>query len=128
MALFIEAALLNMDNRLKSIQPQKNIKILSLDYFEWYSLPTTKTIRGVLLERLKINHQLETNSESWSIPVTREELAFHNPQVLILNTMHPSLREQILADPSLSTVDAVKLKKIYSVDYALQDSPHNIWF
>jgi len=124
LSLFIEAALMNMDNRVLVMKGKEIPKILCLDYFEQFALPTQKTLKGKLLLRLGINASLNTAVDAWSLPFTREELIAQNPAAMIISAPNgSSLKEQILREPSLSQIDAIKNGRIYTVDEALQDSP-----
>jgi iron complex transport system substrate-binding protein len=124
LALFIESALLNMDNRLRALRSTDFPNILYLDYYEKFALPTEKTLKGKLLKRLGINSFLNTAADAWSLPFTREELAAHNPSALIIAASNgSSLKEQVTKDPSLAQVGAIAKGHVYTVDEAIQDSP-----
>jgi ABC-type Fe3+-hydroxamate transport system substrate-binding protein len=124
MTLFIEAALMNMDNRINALRPRDFPTILYLDYYEKFVLPTEKTLKGKLLKRLGINRSLNTSTDAWSIPFTREELAAQNPYALIFASSNGLLlKEQVTREPSLALIDAITHGHLFDVDEATQDSP-----
>lgn len=121
---FIDASLLNMDNRLTKLKDKNPLpKVVYIDYFGSMSIPTEHTLKGHMLRRLGINAFHDNISTHWSIPYTYEELITYNPDVLILSSGHAGFKQQLLNDPALKNIEAVKKGRVYSVDPDIQDSP-----
>lgn len=124
LASFIKAAFFAIDNRLLACH--RRPKTMVLNYYAHYSIPTTKTINGDLLKRLKglgyplLPEQKEPARE-WAIPVTEEEIMINDPDCLIITSNAPeSLKKQIVSHPILHQLSAVKNKQLYCIE----EAPH----
>ena len=111
-SLFIESAIQAMDNRLSLIRAssprQDPRKILCLNRFTNYSVPTKKTLIGNLMQRLGMNKEvIFTDTAAWSLPLNSEQLMLLNPDWLLFSTDHP-LQElsHLSSTPPFSNLDA----------------------
>lgn len=132
LSIFMEAAMHAIDNRLllvkKELLAHPSMQILFVNYHSHYSLPTLKTLTGELLKRMGViscfANKLADNDEKWMIPLNREQIAKINPGYLIIATNRPEmLKSEIIKDPALSELEAIKCNRVYFVDECIQQFP-----
>lgn len=130
LSLFMEAAILAIDNHVWALQQTwkdlQSPRILFVSYHEQFSMPTAKTLTGQLLERMGI--QLLgvplDEQDKWSIPIAQEQIVNYDPHCLIVATPHhQKVQTQIIGDPALSHLSAIKHGRILFVDEAIQQFP-----
>lgn len=129
-SLFMESAMMAIDNRviaITSAQQEDPMKILFLNYYTQYSIPTKKTLTGQLLERLKMRHAeviTAASEEEWMIPITQEEIINLDPNCMILATSNPeAMRIHLTNELPLHRIKAVQNQHIHFVDDATQQTP-----
>lgn len=120
LSIFIDAAMINIDNRLRALSQlsEKNCLSKSLVYLNAYqqtSIPTRKSLSGQLLQRVLTHHDsfscLIPDSQSmWSIPFGYEQIYQLKPDYIIISSMH-SQRQTQFTQP------------VFYLDYLVQDSP-----
>lgn len=131
LAIFMEASLLSIDNRLLALQekinfPQMPRRLLYLSYHQHYAVPTTKCLTGQLMARaLKYcNHligSIPENQEEWRIPFEQEQILQAEPDILIISTPYAHIHSSM--NDALHETKAFKSKYIFYVDEAVQESP-----
>lgn len=130
LALFMEAALCALDNRLNNACPYRSNErpdTLYLNYYAKFSAPTCRTLTGHLLGRLGLNTfpaLAKASEDSWQISLEVEKIVEINPKAIILSSTHEaSLKTMVLQHPALQQVSAVRNGRVYTVDEIVQDSP-----
>jgi len=129
LALFMDAALCALDNRLMLHQqtaPEVE-NVLYVNYYSSFTAPSQRTLTGKLLKRLRINElaplQAQGHSD-WQIPLTQEQLQRCEPDRILLSCAQSSwLRHQLLTNPSMHSLPAVRNGRIYALDPEVQNSP-----
>ena len=128
LSIFMNAAMLALDNRL--CMRTDDFKLLFLNYHLNFSIPTSKMLTGQLLKRLSKwdisqNYISEANrADDWMLPVSKESILNLDPDYLVVSTDNKTLLEkEILNDPALQQLKAVKHGRIYFLDEAIQHSP-----
>lgn len=134
LSIFIEAALINLDNHLMAFirhtihQHRPLPRVLLLNYHQHFSIFSLKTLAGQLMARLGA---LDVSSkyvnpryfDEWMTPITKEGLTHLAPDCLIIVTEHPEmLRKTIYADPALTQLPALRKKQLHFMDEAAQSS------
>lgn len=127
MALFIESALMAIENRLIALESigngRKDDQTLYLTLYSQYFLPTPASVTWELLERLGIQPK-GPSASMCGIPLDQEHLLKLDPDNLIISSSHvEELLRQLEQHPSLSQLKAVRGKKIFIVDEEVQQSP-----
>lgn len=127
LSLFMEAALLAIDNRLHALQDLIHssaccTRILYLYYQQHYMLPTTKCLTGQLLERASKHHTklicpVEAHACMWRVPFEREKILAFNPDCLIISMPYPL---QPIRSPIFKSFES---KPIFYLDETVQESP-----
>jgi iron complex transport system substrate-binding protein len=131
LSLFMESALIAIDNRLIAThhdlaKDQEAPKVMFLNYYTRYSIPTDRTIAGDLLHRLNHLHvslvpKLELYSDAWSHPIDQEQIICANPDCLIIATNDlAGLQQSIQANPAFANVSAHLHNQIHIVDSSTQ--------
>jgi iron complex transport system substrate-binding protein len=130
LTIFMEAAMLAIDNRLSFIDHGTlKPRLLYLNYRTQFSAPSSKTLTWQLLERL--GHQsclpqsvVEAHADDWSIPMDQEQIVNYNPDCLIFATADgESSANQILETFAFQKLTALANKNVFFVDEAIQQSP-----
>lgn len=134
--IFMEATLIALDNHIQLFTRyyrEHNLaipRVLFLNYHQTFSVPTTKTLTGQLMQRLKefdISHQYvsENNgNDTWMVPIDKERLINLAPDCLIIAAESPSyLEKELKKDPAMQQLEAVKQNRFFVVDEAIQHSP-----
>jgi iron complex transport system substrate-binding protein len=130
LAIFMDACLISIDNRLRMLQAKADLspasrRFLYLSYRQHYTLPTTKCLTGQLMARAlqycpHLCGTVPDNQQEWRIPFEQEQILQSAPDVLIVSShIHP----ETILDPALQQTQAFKLKQIFYVDEAIQESP-----
>lgn len=89
MSLFMQAALMAIDNRAKLLNPYD--KTLYLSWGSYFSYPTRRTLTGQLLDRLHLNSALqEPSGLAWKVPIDKESLRALKPSRLIIACENPA--------------------------------------
>ncbi len=136
LTLFIEAAMYAIDNQL-SLLSERLIakwggapKVLFLNHFQNYSVPSPTSLTGQLLEkiaRFDITLQYAAATApgaNWVVPIAKEQILHLNPDCIIIVTENKkALQHEIQTDKSLCDVVAVKNDHIIFLDEATQHSP-----
>lgn len=134
LSIFMESALLAIDNRMlaaHSTLASSNAtpRVMFLNYYAQFSVPTTKIMTGQLLRRLKDHYVLyndtrRENNENWSIPIDQENILAFNPDYLIIATPHGlPLDFQVLKNPAFTNLSAIKGQHVTFVDDVIQNFP-----
>ncbi len=134
LAIFMEAAMFAVDNRLRAIEHCQGTSIahqrlLYLNYHTQYSCPSSKTLTWQLLERLGASHCLphnliEAHANDWSIPMNQEQIVNYNPDCLIVATSNSAgTARQILETFAFDSLSAIENKRVFFVDETIQHSP-----
>jgi len=131
LALFIEAAMLAIDNQLlaqrKDAHSLMNLRTpLYLTYVTHFTTPSSETLTADLIKRLGINQTdfLTNNNFPKLKIINHEELVTINPDCLIISCANNILlQETLLATPALQHIDAFKYGRIFFVDEHVQHSP-----
>lgn len=131
LSLFIESAMLAIDNRLIALQhdiskDHEPPKVMFLNHYAQFSVPTDRTIAGDLLHRLnhlqfKMIPRQEINAKFWSFPIDQEQIICANPDCLIIATNEmDELRESIENNQAFANVNACIHQRVHLVDYTTQ--------
>lgn len=131
LSLFIESAMLAIDNRLIALhhdisQHHEPLKVMFLNHYAQFSVPTDRTIAGDLLHRLnhlqfKMIPRQEINARLWSYPIDQEQIICANPDCLIIATNDmDKLQESIETNPAFAQVRACINRRVHLVDYTTQ--------
>lgn len=130
--LFIDASLMAIDNRVLAFnahlneQGIHNPRILYLNYRSQYSLPTSRTLTGKLLERMNVQllSQLSEKQAEWFVPIYQEQIRRLDPDFLIVASAYPDrMAIHLHDDEVMKELTAVKTNRIAFVDDAIQQSP-----
>ena len=127
LAIFIEASLLSIDNRLEALKSEDDpLKILYLTYYHHYALPTTKSLAGQLMCRAlqhckQFKGMVPENSHQWQIPFSHEQIMHANPDVLIVAICSKRALPQI--KETLQHTKPLQSNQVYCLDEAIQNSP-----
>lgn len=133
---FLTAAMIALDNKLTLLKQEflngnkPFPKVLYVNYYQNFSVPTSKTLTGHFLQKIpewdislnygkdhKLNHM-------WSISIDKEHLVGINPDCLIIASEHPqSVKEHIINDHALQNINAVRHQQLYFVNESIQQSP-----
>lgn len=136
LTIFIEAAMCAIDNQLKVLtekimEKQNEIpRVLFLNHFQHFSVPSPTSLTGQLLERIALfDITLEYAAKSapadkWVVPIGKEQIVNLNPDCIIIVTEErQAIEEEIRKEATLKDVVAVKNNKIFFLDDAIQLSP-----
>ncbi len=134
MTFFMESALIAIDNRLLAAthmmtKHEPPSRVMFLHYHAHYSVPTTKTLTGQLLQRLNDHYYTfttgtEAQRHEWMISVDQEQIVNFNPDYLIIaSSQGEAVRKQILKEPAFASLSAVQQQNIACVDVDVQLSP-----
>lgn len=120
--LFMNAGFAALDNRLLQCNAEK---VVYLNYYTQFSIPGERHLMGQLIKRLGINRSLSRPaSGGWQIVYNSEQIANSAPEVIIVSSSPDSpLVDLILHNPALQQTPAVRMRKVFSVDETVQDSP-----
>lgn len=131
--IFIESALLMLDNRLQVLYQlslsEKPKELLYLTYYQQFSMPTTKCLSGQLLQRLlkqypTLHLPLTDTQTEWAIPFGREKILTYQPDCLILSASTPHVLQHLIeTTPAFLEVPAFKTQRVFQVDDSVQKSP-----
>lgn len=129
LSLFIEAALMAIDNRLHALQdltPSSPFRCLTVHHQHHDMIPTTRSLTGQLLERAKSHHAnliclVKQDIHGWRVPFSREEIALFNPDCLIISLPYPM--QQLELSSAFKQSNAIKHKRLFYVDETVQESP-----
>lgn len=133
LALFTEAALMALDNRLLALRYQEQEqslrplpKLLFLRRYTNYTLPPFTSLTRSLLERHTLIHWIPhkpANARD-NVSLSQEELSKLNPDCLIFSSHTPKeILDFAYQDPALKNLEAVKKGRLYAVHAQLQDEP-----
>lgn len=131
LSLFIESAMLAIDNRLIALlhdmeKHHEKPRVMFLNHYAQFSVPTDRTIAGDLLHRLnRLHYSLippqEINSRQWSIPIDQELIVHLNPDCLIIATSdQENLQKNIEETPAFDAIKARVEQRIHTIDYTTQ--------
>lgn len=130
LAGFIEAAFFAIDNRLKASHQLccKNIKpkkLLYLSHSSHYTVPTTRSLTGLLLQRALSHYPtyvfpLQNSTTEWNLPIEQENILQSEADCVILSTQN---REQPFNSPIFQTLPAFKSGSLFCLDENVQTSP-----
>lgn len=131
LSLFIESAMLAIDNRLIALlhdmdQHHEKPRVMFLNHYAQFSVPTDRTIAGDLLHRLhrlrySLIPQQEVDAKFWSIPIDQEQIIHLNPDFLIIATNdQENLKKNIEKNPAFDAVNAKVNQRIHTIDYTTQ--------
>lgn len=131
LTLFMNAAMYAMDNRLMAFHQllaheSSAPRVLFLNHHTRYSMPTTKTISGQMLDRLGMHKfsflpAFHERKEEWAIPLEQEQIVRFDPECLIIATSNPdALLNTVSETPAFKKVTAIKNGAVYCLDDAPQ--------
>lgn len=127
LALFMEASLLAIDNRLEAIKESRLLRVLYLTYHQHYALPTTKSLAGQLMSRA-LSHcyplalgVIPESRQEWEIPFDQEQIEAAKPDVLIIAAAAP--KAYVRACAHFHSPHMFRQKKLFCLDEATQNSP-----
>lgn len=130
LAIFMEASLLAIDNRLQALFEKSDLnsyRMLYLCYRENFTTPSSKCLTGQLMERAlahcpQISCPIPKNTENWLIPIDQEQILHSDPDFLLIAT--PFNSNRILHNAlALKQSKAYKTNRIFFIDESIQDSP-----
>ena len=137
LSLFIDAAMLALDNRLQILTKEfdaadiKPPRLLFLNYHQNFSIPTKKTLTGQLLKRigawdisLPYSEANEQSHEWMMMPIDKERLINLDPECLVIAAENPqAVEREIRQDIALKQLSAVRNNRLYFVDESIHHSP-----
>jgi iron complex transport system substrate-binding protein len=125
LAIFMDAAMMAIDNCLLPFQNVLQKPILFLYHHNQFAAPSLQTLTGQLLERIGIRSLLTSaQQKEWLIQLSREQLITLNPYHLIIATSDASsLSTQLYNDPSLANITAIQEGRVFFVDESVQQFP-----
>jgi iron complex transport system substrate-binding protein len=136
LTIFIEAAMCAIDNQVRLLTQrleeshQEIPRVLCLNHYQNFSVPSPSSLTGQLLERIALfDITLPYASQkapggNWVVPIGQEQIVNLNPDcILIITENKQAIEEEIFTESSLKDVVAVKNKKIFFLDDAIQMSP-----
>lgn len=127
LALFIDSAMLAIDNRLVALQANREpINLLFVNYHSQYSVPAMHTLTGQLLQRMGVTPLLASakSAREWNTPIDQESIVKANPDYLIIATrQRDKLMAHINNDPAFATLSALQKQRISLVDDVVQEFP-----
>lgn len=126
LCLFIKAAMQSIENRFLTQNQDKGSrllvsKILYVNYHDRFYLPSCQTFACELLANLNVPcHAFK----SFYMPLERENLITINPDCLIISSLNvEALKKQIVSDPALKDLSAIRQNKVFFVDDEIQQTP-----
>lgn len=136
LTLFIEAAMCAIDNQVRLLTQrleeshQEIPRVLCLNHYQNFSVPSPSSLTGQLLERIALFDitlpyaSQKAPGDNWVVPIGQEQIVNLNPDcILIITENKQAIEEEIFTESSLKDVMAVKNKKIFFLDDAIQMSP-----
>jgi iron complex transport system substrate-binding protein len=131
LTLFMESAMLAIDNHLyamshSALEEQGSPRVMFLNHLTQFSIPTSKTITGQLIEKLHARNfnfiSMNSNDKNrWMTPVDLEQLQNLNPDCLIVSTSDSEfMMKKFSDDPVLRSLAATKNNKLFFIDAAPQ--------
>lgn len=118
MAIFIESAMNAMDNRIAVLQKAEKdspLKTMYLTYTNRYTMPTSHTLKGHMLQRLGIE---VSHEDGWEIALDKELIFKRKPDCLIIaSPLYHGLKY------SLENETAFLQQKVFVVDENIQEFP-----
>lgn len=129
LAIFIQAAIQGMDNRLLAWQADFPKRILYLTHFREYATPAPDTLIGEMLLRLGINKGMEQimrkqGSFGQSLTLTKEQIIGLKPDCFILSVWEgDKWAESLLKEEAFSHLPAIRQQALFVVDERVQSSP-----
>lgn len=130
---FVEAVFIAIDNwRAGSGFSLEGKKVMALTYYNRFFLPGKKTLTDHLLKRMGVNNYAallpqDPRLESFSVPITEEEIAYFNPDLLIVLTDKPPEMEKLLsARPFLDETTAKIQNTISYISEDIQLTPSQV--
>lgn len=132
MKVFIEAALMNIENRLQALMEMhqnafKTSRPLLVYRGSQWTVPTEKTVVQKLLKRLNIHDaEQETifsakNSLQWLQPIQTEQIVAYNPTHLYVVT-DPNISKTWMTQQPFASLSAVKNHKVRFIDEEILQS------
>lgn len=130
---FVEAVFLSLDNwRVANGFFPEGKKIMALTYYNRFFLPGKKTLTDHLLKRMERDNYAaflpdDPRLECFSVPVTEEEIAYFNPDLLIVLTDKPEEMDKIIsARPFLHQTSAQINDAIAYISEDIQLTPSQV--
>lgn len=130
LSTFMEALFLSLDNWREANKLLDNTpKILTLSFYNRFFLPGTKSLTDHFLKRMGIDNfssimPSDSRVDSFSIPISEEEIAYFNPDLLIILTDSPNEIQSIMQKrPFLKIVNAKLRDSIAYISEKVQISP-----
>lgn len=127
--IFIESAMLNIDNRLAALREgykkDKEPRIIYLNYVSQFSIPASHTLTGRLLHRAGVNTiSTKDYGDKWVIPIEQEEIINLKPDYMIISTsLNPTLHKEIASTPAFALFIKNKPDNLAFVNANVQSSP-----
>jgi len=112
---FLAAAFIAIENRVQATSNLESTKVMLLNYYSQFSVPTEKTLTVQLLKRLGVIHYHAEEEALYTRPIGKEEILKWNPDVLLISTPH---RMEFKNCPELAALPKVSL-----LDDTVQQSP-----
>ncbi|CRX38518.1 ABC transporter substrate-binding protein [Estrella lausannensis] len=130
---FVEAVFIAIDNwRTGCGFSLQGKKVMALTYYNRFFLPGKKTLTDHLLKRMGVDNYAallpqDPRLESFSVPITEEEIAYFNPDLMIVLTDKPSEMEKLLsARPFLDEITAKIQNTISYISEDIQLTPSQV--
>lgn len=137
LAIFMEACLLSIDNRLHALNaytlssslPALPQHVLYLYHHQHYMHPTAKCLTGQLMARAMhhcphLSCSIPESTYEWRVPFTQEKILQTNPDCLVISTpdkIHS--KQDFTKHYALHQLKAYQENRIFYVDEAVQESP-----
>jgi iron complex transport system substrate-binding protein len=132
LAGFFEAAFFAIDNRLKAAHQLcckglEQKKLLYLSHSSHYTVPTTRSLTGQLLQRALLHFPtyvcpIQNSSTEWNVSFEQEDILQSQAECVILSTQ-PGLNELQFNSPIFQALPAFKNGSLFCLDENVQTSP-----
>ncbi|PST98286.1 ABC transporter substrate-binding protein [Photobacterium iliopiscarium] len=119
-------ALVNeMNTKLKQqvIIPQK--KLTALEYTPWGASSNHNSTINTIINHAQLNNLIaNTNGDKFGqVPIAKEQLLALNPDVIIIpGTDKDGFKQQLLHDPALQTLTAIRDRRVISLPHSLRST------
>lgn len=118
LSLFLESALMAIDNRLALLSKNASPSLVYLSFHTQFTTLQPATVIADLLRRLGVRNLLEKGSV-----VLSEQLAVLNPDRIIISATNiPELKRGIGQDPAFLSLKALQHGNLYFVDDTVQQT------
>ncbi|MGK0183331.1 MAG: iron complex transport system substrate-binding protein [Halioglobus sp.] len=126
LCLFMESALLAMDNHLYSvrdkIQKSPPLKLLFLYKFKRWATPSSHTLTGQMLDRLGVENlarhfEAKSQKSQWQTPLNSEQIIHIDPDCIVVgNSQEKPLDDFIMNLEPFQSMRALQANNVFPVD------------